>query len=161
MSWLFATPWTAARQASLSFTVSWSLLTFMSTESMMLSNHLILCRPLLLLPSIFSSIRVFSSESALRITLWHCCPSRFSFSLCPHVLISTFAAWMKSHSLLTLLTAPLLPSWGQKNKTHHMISVPLNYGNLFCGQRLVYLEMFGVHSRRMYMLPLLTMHMLP
>ena len=63
--------------------------------------------------------------------------------------------------LLTLLTAPLLPSWGQKNKTHHMISVPLNHGNFFCGQRLVYLEMSGVHSRRMYMLPLLRMHMLP
>ena len=132
-----------------------------SIKLVMPSSHLILCRPLVLLPPIPPSIRVFSNESTLRITLWHCCPSRFSFSLCPHVLISTFAAWMKSHSLLTLLTAPLLPSWGQKNKTHHMISVPLNYGNLFCGQRLVYLEMFGVHSRRMYMLPLLTMHMLP
>ena len=61
------TPWTAARQASLSFTISWTLLNLMSIESVMLSNHLILCRPLLLLPSIFPSIRVFSSESALRI----------------------------------------------------------------------------------------------
>ena len=113
---LCATLRTAARQASLSFTVSWSLLTFMSTESMMLSNHLILCRPLLLLPSVFPSIRVFSGESALHIILWHCWPSSFSFSLCPHVLISTFAAWMKSHSFLTLLTAPLFPSWGQKKK---------------------------------------------
>ena len=61
---LFATPWTAACQASLSFTISWSLLKFMSTESMMPSSHLILCRPLLLQPSIFPSIRVFSNESA-------------------------------------------------------------------------------------------------
>ena len=59
---LFATPWAAARQASLSFTISWSLLRFMSIESMMLSNHLILCHRLLLLSSIFPSIWVFSNE---------------------------------------------------------------------------------------------------
>ena len=58
---LFATPWTAARQASLSITNSWSSLKLKSTESMMPSNHLILCCPLLLLPWIFPSIRVFSS----------------------------------------------------------------------------------------------------
>ena len=58
---LFVTPWTAAHQASLSITNSWSLLKLMSIESMMLSNHLILCHPLLLPPSIFPSIRVFSS----------------------------------------------------------------------------------------------------
>ena len=57
---LFVTPWTAARQASLSITISWSLLKLMSVESMMPSNHLILCLPLLLLPSVFPSIRVFS-----------------------------------------------------------------------------------------------------
>ena len=62
-----ATPWTAACQASLSFTISWSLLKLISIESMMPSNHLILCRPILLLPSIFPSIRVFSNESAHRI----------------------------------------------------------------------------------------------
>ena len=62
-----AIPWTAAFQAFLSFTISWSLLKLMSTESMMLSNHRILCHPLLLLPSIFPSIRVFSNESVLRI----------------------------------------------------------------------------------------------
>ena len=61
--WLFATSWTAAYQAPLSFTISWSLLRLMSIESVILSNHLILCRPLLLLPSIFPSIRVFSNES--------------------------------------------------------------------------------------------------
>ena len=62
---LFATPWTAARQASLSFTISWSLCKLMSIELVMPSNHLILCCPLLLLPSIFPSIRVFSYESVL------------------------------------------------------------------------------------------------
>ena len=61
---LFVTPWTAAHQASLSFTISWSLLKLKSIELVMPSNHLILCRPLLLLPSIFPSIRVFSNESA-------------------------------------------------------------------------------------------------
>ena len=64
---LFATPWTAARQASLSITNSRSSLKLMSVESVMSSNHLILCRPLLLLPSIFPSIRVFSNESVLHI----------------------------------------------------------------------------------------------
>ena len=73
---LFATPWTAACQASLSITNSWSLLKLMSIESVMSSNHLILCHPLLLLPSIFPSIRVFSNESALRIR-W---PKYWSFS---------------------------------------------------------------------------------
>ena len=64
---LFETPWTATCQASLSFTISWSLLKLMSIESVMPSNHLILCHPLLLLPSIFPSTGVFSNESALRI----------------------------------------------------------------------------------------------
>ena len=59
---LFATPWTAAHQASLSVTNSWSLLKLMSIESVMQSDHLILCHPLVLLPSIFPSIRVFSNE---------------------------------------------------------------------------------------------------
>ena len=61
---LFVTPWTAACQAPLSSSVSWSFLRFMSIESVMLSNHLILCCPLLLLPSIFPRIRVFSNKSA-------------------------------------------------------------------------------------------------
>ena len=64
---LFATPWTAACLASLSITNSWSLLKPMSIESVMPSNHLILCRSLLLLPSIFPSIRVFSDESVLHV----------------------------------------------------------------------------------------------
>ena len=73
---LFTTPWTAACQASLSFTISQSLLKLMSIESATPSNHLILCRCLLLLPSIFPSIRVFSNESALCIK-W---PKHWSFS---------------------------------------------------------------------------------
>ena len=64
---LFVTPWTAARQAYLSITISQSLLKLMSIESVMPSTYLVLCRPLLLLPSVFSSIRVFSNELALLI----------------------------------------------------------------------------------------------
>ena len=86
LSWLsrvqlFATPWKAARQASLSITNSQTLLKLMSIESVMPSNHLILCRPLLLPPSIFPSIRVFSNESVLCIRwpkYWS-----FSFSMSP------------------------------------------------------------------------------
>ena len=73
---LFATPWTAAHQASLSITNSWSLLKLTSTELVMPSNYLILCCPLLLLPSIFPSIKVFSKDSVLRIR-W---PKYWSFS---------------------------------------------------------------------------------
>ena len=79
--WLFVTPWTAASQASLSFTISWSLLMLMSTESVIPSNHLTLCCPLLLLSSIFPIIRIFSSESSLPIRwpkYWS-----FSFSISP------------------------------------------------------------------------------
>ena len=65
--WLFATPWTTAHQAFLSVTNSWSLLKLMSIQLVMPSNHLILCHPLLLLPSIFPSIKVFSKESVLLI----------------------------------------------------------------------------------------------
>ena len=67
--WLFATPWTAAHQASLSITISQSLLKLMSIMSVMPSNHLILCCPLLLLPSIFPSIRVFSNKSVLPLNI--------------------------------------------------------------------------------------------
>ena len=73
---LFAIPWTSARQASLFITNCWSLLKLMSIELVMPSNHLILCHPLLLLPSIFPSIRVFSNESVLHIR-W---PKYWSFS---------------------------------------------------------------------------------
>ena len=93
---LFVTPWTAARQASLSITNSWSLLKLMTIESVMPFNHLILCRPLLLLPSIFPSIRVLSNESVLLIKwpeYWN-----FSFSIIPcdeySGLISFRIDWM-------------------------------------------------------------------
>ena len=76
LSSVVATPWTAARQVSLSFTNSWSLLKLMSIESVMPSNHLIFCRPLFLLPSVFPSIWVFSNESVLLIR-W---PKYWSFS---------------------------------------------------------------------------------
>ena len=79
--WFFATPWTAARLSFLSFTFSQNLLRFMSIESVMPSNHLILCHPLLLLPSVFPSIRFFFNESALHIRwpkYWS-----FSFSISP------------------------------------------------------------------------------
>ena len=78
---LFATPWTAAHQASLSITNSWSLLKLMSTKSVMPSSHLILCHPLLLLLSVFPSIRFFSNELVLSIRwpkFWS-----FSFSISP------------------------------------------------------------------------------
>ena len=76
----FLTPWTAARQTSLSITNSQSLPKLMSIESVMPSNHLILCRPLLFLPSIFPSIRVFSNESALHIRWPQCWSFRLSIS---------------------------------------------------------------------------------
>ena len=81
VQFLFVTSWTAARQASLSITNSWSLLKLMSIEPMITSNHFILCHPLLLLPSICPSIRVFSNESVLCIRwpkYWN-----FSFSISP------------------------------------------------------------------------------
>ena len=95
---LFATPWTAACQVSLSITNSRSLLKLMSIESVMPSNHLILCHPLLLLPSIFSSIRVFSNESVLCVRwpkYWS-----FSFSISPFNeysgLVSSRVDWLIS-----------------------------------------------------------------
>ena len=99
--WLFATPWTKAHQASLSITNSQSLLKLMSIESVMSSNHLILCHPLLLSPLIFPSIRVFSSESALPISwpkYWS-----FSFNISPSNeysgLISFKIDWLDLHAV--------------------------------------------------------------
>ena len=88
---LFETPWTAAHQTSLSLTIFQSLLKFMSIESMMLPNHLILCHPLHLLPSIFPSIRVFSNESAVCIRwpkYWS-----FNFSISPSNKYSGFISF--------------------------------------------------------------------
>ena len=78
--WLFVTPWTAAHQASLSITNSWSLLKLLSKESVMPFNHLILCHPLFLRPLIFPSTGVFSNELAFGIR-W---PKYWSFSISPH-----------------------------------------------------------------------------
>ena len=90
----FATPWTAAGQASLSITNSWSLPKLMSIESVMPSNHLILCCPLLLLPSIFPNIRMFLNESALHIRwpkYWS-----FSFNISPSNEQPGFPGWFPS-----------------------------------------------------------------
>ena len=96
---LFATSWITACQASLSFTISRSLLKLMSIESVMPSNHLILCRPLFLLPSIFPSIRIFSSEFALHIR-W---PKYWSFSISPSNEYSRLTSFrIDSFDLLTV-----------------------------------------------------------
>ena len=92
----FATPWTVALQASLSFTIPWSLLRLMSFESAMPSNHLILCHPLLLLPPIPPSIKVFSSESTLCMRwpkYWS-----FSFSIIPSKEILEWTGWISLQS---------------------------------------------------------------
>ena len=100
-----ATPWTAAHRISLSITNSWSLLKFMSIELVMPSSHLILCRPLLLLPSIFAGIMVFLNESVLHIRwpkYWS-----LSFSISPSNeysgLISRFRTMLLEQRLSTLL----------------------------------------------------------
>ena len=110
--WLFATPWTAARQASLSITNFQSLLKLMSIELVMPSNHLILCHPLLLPPSIFPSIRVFSNESTLHMRWpkdWS-----FSFSISPSNeypgLISFRMDWLDLLAVQGTLKSPLQTS---------------------------------------------------
>ena len=125
---LFATPWTAARQASLSITNSWRLLKSMSIELMMPFNHLMLCHPLLLLPSIFTGIRVFSSESVLRIRwpkYWS-----FSFSISPanehSGLISFRMDWLDLLAVRGTLKSLL---------QHHSSKVPiLQHSTLFIVQ---------------------------
>ena len=112
---LFVTPWTAALQASLSFTISQSLLKFMSIELVMLSNHLILCCPLLFLPSIFLSIRVFSNEEALSIK-W---PKYWSFSISPSNeysgLISFRIDWFDLLAVQGILKSLLPPQFKSIN----------------------------------------------
>ena len=136
-----ATPWTTAHQASLSITNSWSSLKLMPIESMMLSSHLILCRPLLLPPSVFPSIRAFSSESVLHIRwpkYWS-----FNFSIIPSSeysgLISFRMDWLDllavqgtqespptpqfksiNSSLLSLLHSPTLTSLRNYWKNHSL-----------------------------------------
>ena len=105
---LFATPWTAACQASPSFAITWTLLKHLSIE-LVSTNHLILCRPLLLLPSISPSIRVFSNESVLHIR-WPKCWS-FSFSISPSSeysgLISFRMDWLDLLAVQGTLKGPL------------------------------------------------------
>ena len=105
--WLFATPGTAARQASLSFTVSWSLLKLMFIESVMSSNYLNFCRPLLLLPSVFPSIRVFSNESALQIRWPKYWSFRFSLSSEYSGLISFRTDWFGLFAVQGTFKSPL------------------------------------------------------
>ena len=123
---LFLPPWTEALQGPLSFTISRSLLKFMSIESVMLSNHLILCCPLLLLPSVFPSIRVFCNESALGIRwpkYWS-----FSFSISPSNecsgLISFRMDWFDLLAGQGTLKSLLHTTVGK----HHSSSVDLLYG---------------------------------
>ena len=139
--WLFATPWTEARQASLSITNSWSLLKLVCIELVMPSNHLILCRPLLLLPSIFPSIRVLSNESVLCI-MWLKYWS-FSFNISPSNeysgLISFRMDWLGllavqgtlessptsqfesiNYSMLSFLNSPTLTSIHDHWKNHSL-----------------------------------------
>ena len=111
--WLFKTPWTAAGQASLSFTISQSLLKLMSIKSVMSPSHLILCCPLLLLPLIFPSIRFFSNESALCITwpkYWS-----FSFSISPSNDYSGLISFRIDFLYYRLVWSPCSPRDSQES----------------------------------------------
>ena len=123
---LFETPWTAVCQASLSFPISWTLLKLMSMELVMPSNHLVLCRPRLFLPSIFPSIRVFSNESALCIRwpkYWS-----LSFSVSPSNeyagLISFRIDWFD-----LLAVQGTLKSLLQHHKRHQFFGTQLSLGS--------------------------------
>ena len=118
---LFVTLWTTAPQSPLSFTTSWSLLKLMSIESERPSKHLILCHPLLLLLSIFSSIRVFSNESALHI-MW---PKYWSFSISPFNkysrLISFRTNWFHLFAVQGMLKSLLQGVPKERKKGHEKI----------------------------------------
>ena len=128
---LFATPWTAAHQASPSITNSQSSLKLMSIKSVMPSNHLILCHPLLFLPSVFPSIRVFSNESALHIR-W---PRYWSFSISPSNeysgLISFKIDWFDllavQGTLKSLLQHHSLKAWILQHSAFFMVQLPHSY----------------------------------
>ena len=129
-SCLFVTPWTAAHQASLSFTISQSLLKLISIESTMPSNHLVFCCPLLLLPSIFPSIRVFFNKSALHIRwpkYWS-----FSFSICPSNeysgLISFRTNWFDPVSLFqSLFQNHTLKAWILQHSAFFIVQLSYLY----------------------------------
>ena len=122
----FVTLWTAACQASLSFTTSQSLFKFMSIELVMPSNHLILCHPLLLQPSIFPSIRIFSNESALCIR-W---PKFWSFSISPSNeysgLISFIIDWLDLLAVQGTLKSLLQQHSSQATSTPQFFSAQLS-----------------------------------
>ena len=122
--WLFMTPWTAARQASLSITNSWSLLTLMSIYSVMPSNHLILCPPLLVPPSFFPNIRVSTSKSVLPIRwpkFWS-----FSFSISPSNEYSGLISF-RIDSLDLLAVQGTLRSLLQHHSSKASILLALNF----------------------------------
>ena len=140
----FVTPRTAAHQASLTFTISWSLLKLMSIRSVIPSKHPILCRPLLLLPSIFPSIRVLYNESALRIR-W---PNYWSFSISTSFeylgLISFRIDWFHLYSkgLSRVLPTPLFENISSSCSDFFMVqhsylymtngkTIPLNMQSFF------------------------------
>ena len=149
----FVTPWTAAHQASLSFTISQSFLKLTSIESVMPSNHLILCRPFLLLPSIFPSIRVFSNEQSLCIR-WS---KYWSFSISPSNeysgLISSRIDWFDllavQWTLKSLLQHNLKASILWRSTffmVQHLPPPTTTPGLLHCRQILYHLSHQGSHG---------------
>ena len=144
---VFATPWTAARRASLSSTISRSLFKFMSVELVMPANHLTLCRPLLLLPSIFLSISVFSNESALHIR-WRKYWS-FSFSISPFNgysrLISFRIDWFNLLSVQGTLKSLLQHHSSKTPVLQHsaFFMVQLSYPYTTSGKTIAFILIFG------------------
>ena len=126
--WLFTTPWTIAHHAPLSSTISLSLLKFMSIELVMLANHLVVCRPLLLLPSVFPSIKVFCSESAVCIRwskYWSLSfitsPSNLVFTKCPFSVPGFHPGYLVTFTCYSSLGS----SW-----LHHLLRTYLVFGDL-------------------------------
>ena len=142
-----ATLWTAAYQASLSFTISQSLLKLLSIKLGMPSNHLILCRPLLLLPSVFPSVRIFSSESALRIRSLKY--SSFSFSTSPSneysELISFRIDWFDLLAVQGTLKSLLQHhSWNSVNSlVLSLLYGPLSHQYMSTGKAITSLCLYG------------------
>ena len=118
------TPWTAACQASLPFTTSWSLLKLISIESMMLFNHLIFCHPLFLLPSVFHSLRIFSSESVLPIR-W---PKHWSFIISPSDEYSGLISFRVDWFDLFAVQGTLKNLLQHHNLRHQPLALSILYG---------------------------------
>ena len=133
--WLFVTPQTTARQASLSFTISRSLLKLTSIDSVMPSNHLILCRPLLLLPSLFPGIRVFSNEYALHIR-W---PEYWSFSF--NISPSSEYSGLISFRIDWFQLLALLSKWLKSLLQHHNPKASILLSSVFSMVQLSHLYM--------------------